>query len=379
MLRTARILSAGYLLLAVVLGGLSLLPPPAPVVVSVVYGTEKRDWLEAAAERFMAAEPTTSSGAPIAIELEGAGSREMVLDIIDGERQPTVISPASSIHTELLRGEWESRTGASILYDDNDRPQPLVITPLVIVMWQERAEALSLEDADRLWRNLHTLVADDVGWGAFDRPEWGLARWGHTNPETSNSGIQTIVLLAYAYHNKTTGLTNQDILDPDFQQWFADFERAVPEFPSSTGFLMDDMLRVGPSKYSFIVVYENLAIENFDVAVGRGGAINVYYPPANILSDHPYAILDAEWVTPEQREAAAMFRDYLLSEETQTLALQFGFRPANTAVAFDTPDSPFARYADRGIKADIAQSVEPPSAEVINELIDLWRRGDYDR
>jgi ABC-type sulfate transport system substrate-binding protein len=96
------------------------------------------------------------------------------------------------------------------------------------------------------------------------------------------------------------------------------------------------------------------------------------------LSDHPYAILDAPWVTPDQRAAAAQFRDYLLSEETQALALEFGFRPANTAVAFDTPDSPFTRFASYGIQTDIAQSLEVPPADVINELIDLWRRGGYE-
>jgi ABC-type Fe3+ transport system substrate-binding protein len=395
MLQVARILSGAYLALAIIvtlvtiffgpiLGGTAPLAGVReqvvgrdPVVIRIAYGTEKEDWLEAAATRFLADSPRVQ-GRPIEIELEGIGSREMVLRTVDGDIQPTVLSPASSIHTELLRDEWQTRNGTSILHSGDDAPQPLVITPLVVVAWEDRAEVLELDNADRLWRNLHSLLADPQGWASFGRPEWGLARWGHTNPETSNSGIQTVVLLAYAYHEKASGLTTADILDPEFQEWFADFERAIPEFPSSTGFLMNTMLQFGPSKYSFIVVYENLAIESFDVAEGRGGSIRVYYPPANILSDHPYAILDAPWVTPDQRAAAAQFRDYLLSEETQALALEFGFRPANTAVAFDTPDSPFSRYANYGIQTDIAQSLEVPPADVINELIDLWRRGGYE-
>jgi hypothetical protein len=377
MLRIAQALSAAYLLLALALTGLSFRPPPAPVSIQIVYGTEKEEWLEEAAARFVATNPT-AGGRTIEIELEGAGSRGMVLSIIQDELQPTVISPASSIHTELLRGEWQTRYNDTILFEGNDAPQPLVITPLVVVAWEERARALSLDDPTQLWDNLHRLLSDQQGWGSFEHPEWGLARWGHTNPETSNSGIQTIVLLAYAYHNKTNGLTTEDILDPAFQQWFSDFEQAVPEFPSSTGFLMENMLQFGPSKYSFIVVYENLAIENFEVSQGRGGQLRTYYPPANILSDHPYAILDAEWVTPDQREAAAQFREFLLSEPTQELALQYGFRPANTQVALNEPGSPFIDYEDNGIQIDIAQSLEVPPARVINELIDLWRRGDYE-
>jgi ABC-type Fe3+ transport system substrate-binding protein len=378
MLRLAQLIAVVYLLVAVGLSAWSFRPAPDPVTVEILYGTEKEDWLEAAAERFAATNPTVD-GAPIEIVLEGMGSRAQALDVATGEVQPTVISPASSIWTEVLRDEWATRNnGDTILFEGADAPQPLVITPLVIVIWDDRAEALGLEASERIWDELHQLVSSPTGWADFGHPDWGFARWAHTNPETSNSGAQTVVLLAYAYHDKAEGLENADILDPDFQAWFDDFEEAVPEFIGSTGTLMDNMLRFGPSQYNFVVVYENLAIENFEVAQGRGGPIRVYYPPINILSDHPYAILDAEWVSPQQREAAALFRDYLLSPEMQQLALEFGFRPGNTDVAFDVAGGPFERYADRGIQKDVLRTAEVPPANVINELIDLWRRGDYD-
>ncbi|NJL34472.1 MAG: solute-binding protein, partial [Chloroflexaceae bacterium] len=86
-------------------------------------------------------------------------------------------------------------------------------------------------------------------------PEWGLAKFGQTNPESSNSGIQTLVLLAYSFHEKVNGLSNADILDADFQAWLDDMQEAVLEFPSSTGTLMQDVVRFGPSKYDFVVVY----------------------------------------------------------------------------------------------------------------------------
>jgi hypothetical protein len=323
------------------------------------------------------AENHTVNGRPIRIELQGIGSREMVQEIIDGDLQPTVISPASSIQIELLRGEW--RGSQDILFEGSDAPQPLVITPLVIVAWEERADVLSFNEPSQLWDNLHEVLSDSQGWGAFEQAEWGLAKFGQTNPETSNSGIQALVLQAYGYHEKTTGLTNEDILDSDFQAWLDEVQEAVLEFPDSTGTLMENVVRFGPSKYDFIVVYENLAIGNIETAEGRWGPISVYYPPANILSDHPYAILNAEWVSDDQREAAAQFRDFLLSEEIQEVALNdYGFRPANTSVAFDSPDSPFTRFESYGVQADIAQSVEVPPASVLNELISLWDRKDYD-
>jgi ABC-type Fe3+ transport system substrate-binding protein len=350
-----------------------------PLTISVVYGTEKEEWLQAAAARFEQ-EGHTVGGRPVEIDLQGLGSREMVLDVVAGELQPTVLSPASSLQIELLRDEWSLEHSGDILYSGDDAPQPLVVTPLVIVAWAERAQALELDDPQQLWDNLHDVLEDDAGWARFEHPEWGLANFGQTNPETSNSGLQALVLMAYAYHDKTSGLTNADILDDaGFRAWLDDIQRAVSDFPNSTGTLMEDMVLRGPSQYDFIVVYENLASANIETASGRWGDIQVYYPPANILSDHPYAILDGEWVSPEQREAAALFRDFLLSEEIQREALvEYGFRPANPQVPFDAPDSPFTRYESYGIRADIAQAVEVPPASVLNELIDLWGRQNYE-
>jgi ABC-type sulfate transport system substrate-binding protein len=100
----------------------------------------------------------------------------------------------------------------------------------------------------------------------------------------------------------------------------------------------------------------------------------VYYPPATIISDHPYAILNAPWVSSEQRAAAARFRDFLLSREIQELALQSGFRPADPGIAIQTddPNNPFNRYAAFGVASDITQQVVVPPADVLNALIDVW-------
>jgi ABC-type sulfate transport system substrate-binding protein len=398
MFRIAQVLSAVYLVLVGVVAVFTVFVGPLtegaaplagfrdqvigrdPVVISIAYGTEKEAWLEAAIDRFNAEEQRVN-GRPIEIQAQGIGSREMVTEIIDGDLTPTVVSPASSIQMELLRSEWQTRNNQEILHTGDDAPRPLVITPLVIVAWAERAEALNLDNPNQLWDNLHDALASEEGWAQFGESDWGLVKYGQTNPETSNSGIQALVLMTYAYHDKTSDLSQQDILDADFQEWLDEIQESVyqGDFPDSTGTLMEDVVLRGPSTYDFVVVYENLAIDNIETAANRWGEISVYYPPANILSDHPYAILNAEWVTPDQREAAALFREFLLSEELQRLALvEYGFRPANTSVPFDVSGSPFEQFQDYGIQADIAQSVEVPPADVLNELIDLWRRKGYD-
>lgn len=391
MLRIAQLLCIGYLVLAVgliiltpVIGPfgsapfqLPLGPSHDPVVVRIAYGTEKRAWLEEAARRF-AETDTTLNGHPIQIELQGIGSREMVTEIVAGNLQPVVASPASSIQIELLRAEWETRYNSNIYLEGAAAPQALVLTPLVLVGWQERADVLWPTGPQDFWNDLHNALADPQGWSTYGHPEWGFVKFGHTSPELSNSGIQTLVLLAYGYANKSRDLNSQDILDPGFQTWLTSVEQSVLEFGDSSGTFMTNMVRFGPSKYDFVMVYENLAIEEAQAAENRWGPIRVYYPPENIVSDHPYAILNGEWVSADQKEAALRFRDFLLSPEIQELALQFGFRPANTQVGFDSPDSPFDQYAVYGIQRDIPSVVEVPQAQVLNELIAFWHRGDFE-
>jgi ABC-type Fe3+ transport system substrate-binding protein len=392
MLRLSRFLSGGYLLIAVLITVLTLIgiplgpapfqlaplgPAGSPITIEIAYGTEKRAWLEDAVARFDATNPRVR-GRPIEVVLKGIGSREIVTEIVQNDYQPTVVSPASMIQIELLRDQWARKSnGAQIFPSGANAPQPLVLTPLVIVAWEERASVLWQNGPTSFWQDIHTVTSAEQGWAAFGKPEWGFVNFGHTSPESSNSGLQTLLLLAYGYHGKARDLTSADITNPDFQQWLTEIERAVPQFGESTGLLMTDMLRFGPSKYDFVAVYENLAIENFPIAEGRGGSIRVFYPPANIYSEHPYAILDAPWVTAEQRDAAALFREFLLSVESQEIALkQYGFRPANLQVAIDPNDAnnPFVRYASFGINYDIAEQVAVPPADVLNTLIELWRR-----
>jgi hypothetical protein len=266
------------------------------------------------------------------------------------------------------------------------------LTPLVIVAWDQRAKVLWGDDTSTFWDTLHRALANPKGWVgvaeqrgfAVGSPEytqaqqWGFVKFGHTSPLTSNSGAQTLMLLAYAYHNKSSGLTSADITDPTFQKWLLEVETAVLEFGDSTGTFMTNMVQFGPSKYDVVAVYENVAIENIQAAQGRWGQdIKIYYPPATMFSDHPYAVLDAPWTTPEQRAAAVQFRSFLLSRPMQELALQsYGFRPADPNVPLITNDAnnPFNKYKSYGVKVDIAQQVQTPTGDVVSTLLDLWRR-----
>ncbi len=354
-----------------------IFPPPEPVEITIYYGTEKRDWLQEMRDQFLATKPTVN-GHPISITLEGMGSREMYLAVLDGSIQPTVLSPASSLQIAIFQDLSEQKFGKSMVnMADQNSCHPLLKTPLVLVAWQERAEALWGDDpGDNLWNEISQAATDPQGWAAYGHPDWGFFKFGHTNPLKSNSGFMTTILLAYEFHGKTNGLTTSDIQNQAFQAWFQSIESAITDFGDSTGSYMRDIIAYGPSKYDMVAVYESVAIEQAENAVGRYGELHIYYPPNTLMSDHPYCILDAEWVDESETEAAKQFLDFLLSKPAQSAAvLDFGFRSFDDSVTLNQPGSPFLALADNGIRIEnLPVEVEIPDGEVLDALLDFWAR-----
>jgi hypothetical protein len=352
-----------------------LVPPPEPIVVSVLYSTEKAEWMATAVERFQDTNPRLE-GHPIELELKKMGSREMYLAVLDGAEQPDLISPASSLQISLLEELSASKFGRPMVDPRNTETcRPVLETPLVLVAWKERTAVLWGDDPNsHMWLRLHGAVTAET-WDTYGRPEWGYIKFGQTDPLRSNSGFQTLLLMTYNYFDKTQALTSKDVLDPGYQDWYIEFGRNVAKFGDSTGTFMQEIVAYGPSLYDMVAVYESTAIEQAENAVGRYGELQVYYPPATHLSDHPYCVLQAEWVTPQEARAAIKFVDFLTGSEMQQSALlQHGFRPVDRDIPLDQPGSPFQRYAVSGLRIDLPPEVETPSGNVLNTLLDFWTR-----
>lgn len=388
MLRFSRLIGGGFLIIVLlafvgrVVGlpvgrgvvNVPLGPESKPIELVFWYSTEKQEWLKTAIERFEAGNPTVG-GRPITVSLVGLGSGEIVQRVATqdwrGDPPPAVVSPASTLQIVLLKQKQVALAG--------DAPQPLVITPLVLVAWQERAKALwpNGPQPQSFWRDLHDALVDPGGWQAHGgQTQWGLVKFGHTSPLTSNSGTQTLLLLAYSFANKTNGLSAADAKNPEFQTWLREIEAAVPEFGDSTGTFMASMAQFGPGKYDFGTAYENTALEQAAAAERNWGQkFQIYYPPATLLSDHPFAILAGSWVAPEQQEAARQLRSFLLSSPIQELALESGFRPANPNVDIRTNNqsNPFLNSQATGVKTDLGSQAELPPADVVCQLLDIWQ------
>lgn len=375
----AALLSPSFREIAYAPGRELILPPPASVIVSVLYSTEKEAWLNEVIVDFEKTNPRID-GHPIQVQLEKMGSWELNAAVLDGTRRPDIVSPASFLQIAALVDASAAQFGRPIVNPaDTASCRSALKTPLVLVAWKERADALwGRQPGLSLWHDLHNSLVDPQGWAAYNHPEWGYVKFGHTDPLKSNSGFMTILLMTYGYYNKTSNLSASDILsNAEYQQWFLETETAIGQFEYSTGPLMEKMVAYGPSTFDMVTVYEATAIEQAQNAAGRYGELRVYYPPAILWSDHPFCVLSADWVTPQKAEAAKLFIDFLTSKDAQELALmKYGFRPADTSIKLEQAGSPFDRFAANGFLTDLSslREVEIPAGNVLNILRDFWAR-----
>jgi Ca-activated chloride channel family protein len=345
---------------------------PKNVEFGIAYGTEKRDWLIWAVEQFK----LSPEGKHIHVNLIPMGSLEGARAILGGDDRIQVWSPASAAYKSTFVEHWQAKYGS----DPIVKEAQLALTPIVFVMWEERYQKFTdhygTVDFDTINRALHELG----GWRTIgNHPEWGLFKFGQTNPGFSNSGILSLLLAGHSYFRKTDDLTLEDITDVHFEKWLQRLETASITESNSTGNLMQDMVRYGPSYYDAVLVYESVAIDQLQRADNRWGPIHVIYPEYNLWNDNPYYILNNPWTSDEQRKAAEAFLDFLLTKEIQQGSIIHGFRPANPDVSTSTADSPWVRYQNTGLKLDLGKMCAPPGAEIIHNLSRLWSILGQDR
>ncbi|HRV93913.1 MAG TPA: hypothetical protein P5526_17275, partial [Anaerolineae bacterium] len=101
-MQSNKLLFFGIIIIAaVIVAGMflarSLLVNNDPIILSVLYSTEKDAWLTDISSGFAG----SVNGRPIQLEFEKMGSREIYLSVLDDSRQPDLISPASSLQISI--------------------------------------------------------------------------------------------------------------------------------------------------------------------------------------------------------------------------------------------------------------------------------------
>src|SRR5215469_3023158 len=330
------------------------------------YGSEKEKWINDVTNDFNRSDHRTSSGKHIFVRTFAMGSGEAIDEIVEGRRQPHIVSPASAAFIKLGNAQSQSRFGKDLIASTDN----LVLSPVVIAMWKPMAEALGWGKKPIGWSDILTLARSQKGWAAYGYPQWGSFKFGHTHPQFSNSGLISLFAEVYAASGKTAGLTTADLTKPHIAEFLAGIEKSVVHYGSSTGFFGRQMFSSGPQYLSAAVLYENMVIESYSQNNLPFPVVAIYPKEGTFWSDHPIGIVEREWVTPEHREAAKLYIQYLLQKPQQEKAIGYGFRPGSVDVPLGAPIDE-ARGVD---PKEPKTTLEVPSPTVIDAILSLWQQ-----
>jgi Ca-activated chloride channel homolog len=325
--------------------------PKDAVRLLFTYSSEKEDWVKEVTATFNQGGYKTKAGKPIYVDAIAEGSGECIDKIINDSQKADLVSPASEVFVRLGNTEGRAKLGREVVGPTRN----LVLSPVVIGIWEPMAKALGWPDKPIGWSDVLGLATNNQGWAAHGHPEWGKFKFGHTHPEYSNSGLVSLFAIAYAAVGKTTSLEINDLIDPKVGDFIKGIENSVLHYGSSTGFFAKKMFANGPRYLSAAVMYENLVVQSYSESNLAFPVVAVYPKEGTFWSDHPVGIVDREWVTPEKREAAETYIKFLLDRPQQLTAIKYGFRPGSSEIPTGPP-------------IDTAHGVDPRQPKTVLEL-----------
>jgi Ca-activated chloride channel family protein len=301
--------------------------PPNAVEIELWTNDTKAEWVHAVTAPFNDARIQTSSGRPVYVNVIQLSSGDVFPKINSGEIKPTIWSPGDMSWINEANVIWEDLTGRPLTQDCS----PSVYTVIGIGMWRPMAEAMGWPDESIGWDEIISLAADPDGWARYGHPEWGQFKFGHTHPDSSNTGFLAMGTLAYSALDITEGLTPQMVKSQTVINAFQQLERNTYHYGMSTRSLFTLMAQNGPSYLHAGTNSETglLATNKYQADALRFPLVFIFPSDGTFWSTNPICVLDTDWVTEEQREAAKLYAEYLQEPEAQETAVEIGLRPTS--------------------------------------------------
>jgi Ca-activated chloride channel family protein len=221
--------------------------------------------------------------------------------------------------------------------------------------------------------------------GSVGHTEWGPFRLGKTNPNFSTAGLSQTVAQYYAATGKTTDLTLEDLARPEVDAFVRGVESAVVHYGDTTLTFLNNLYRAdrrgSPYGYASAVAVEEKSVIDYNTGnpdgildagetprPPRDPLIAIYPKEGTLFSDNPFFILNADWVTDDQKAAAKLFQDFVQTPENQQKVLKFGFRPNNAAVPIAAPIT-----SANGVDPTQPQSeLQVPDSKVLVGVLNAW-------
>jgi Ca-activated chloride channel family protein len=255
--------------------------------------------------------------------------------------------------------------------------RPTALAPVVMAIWESRLRAIQQTVGyDEIgWEELLDVLYSPNGWQDYGIP--GGRRtvyYGHTDPFISSTALSTLIAEFYAAARAEgfTGrrLTLEQVNNEAVQDGVRRIEQLIRHYSRrTTEFIY--YIAQGPEYLDFVALEENdlIFINQGKTDTKPPEKLVALYPKEGTFwHEHPFGIVNASWTTPEQRAAARVFADYVLTPDVQKLIMENGFRPANPDVPLDYPF-----VEENGVTpAGPPTVLDVPAPEVIAAIQQSW-------
>jgi Ca-activated chloride channel homolog len=334
--------------------------PTGAQQLSFVVSPEKEQLLKAVVAKFNGANQQVA-GKRVFVSMKAMNSGDAENAIARGRLQPDVWSPAGSFWGRLLN------LRADKPYVATDNPS-IVRTPLVIAMWEPLARALGWPRRPVGFKQILALATSKRGWADYGKPAFGRFKYVHTNPDSSTSGAEAVTGSYYALAGKKEGLTDADVAKAAPR--VKDLERSVVHYGDSTLFIEDQLCKGGLAYASAVAMEETTVIDFNRRRCSNTKLVALYPEEGSFFSDSPYIVLNADWVTPADSQAAGAFQKFLAAEVSADVAGRYGFRPGD-------PETKAAGLVNAASGVDPSKprrELSLPEPSVLNKVLTTWRR-----
>ncbi len=285
--------------------------------------------------------------------------------------RPTIFQPSVS-HWLALANE---QTGRQLF--DMGNVQPTALAPVVMAIWESRVRAIqnTVGYEEIGWEELLGVLNSENGWCDYGIPNCRrTVYYGHTDPYISSTALSTLIAEFYASAraNGFTGreLSLAEVNDPAVQQGVRNIEQLIRHYSSRTTEFRQYIAQ-GPEYLDFVALEENdlIFINRGQTDIQPPERLVALYPKEGTFwHEHPFGIVNADWTTQEQRDAARVFAQYVLTPTVQQLIMSNGFRPANPDV-----EIAFPFVEENGVRPEGPTTVlDVPASEVIIAIQQSW-------
>jgi Ca-activated chloride channel family protein len=321
------------------------------------------------------------------VERVPSGDAELALrrgEPING-RLPHVWSPAANTWA-LLLSQHRKELGLREIVPSARRN--LIKSPLVIAMPEKLYNTLRQCRSEIGWTYILGLARDPRLCPLYSA-QWGRFRLAKTDPNVSTSGLHALISTYNAGVGKTGPLTLEEIRRNEVRSFVEGVEDSVVHYGDSVGNFLETLYaedqRGAALKYVSAIAVEEKQVFEYN----RGPSspcppcplppteklVAIYPEEGTLVADHPYLILNADWVHSAQQKAALNFLEHLETEAIQQLFFKEGFR--DDALRDGDANVLTAPYFDlNGPRQQVTLSPSAVLAEMQASWFDLRKRAN---